>query len=225
MIKYHYDDVIQQIRDHSKQVNEPVLIAVSKTKPIEVIREAIQSGIVHFGENQIQEGISKFTELRAEFPHHTILLHHLGPVQSGTLRKLFGVFQFTHGVGTHSALKELVKRSLKETQCIRYFLQVNLTGEDTKNGFSLDEIKEIINHKQEFITPQCILEGLMTMGPSDGDRTKTRDVFQKLSDFRKDFAPDLKLSMGMSGDFDLAAEIGTDYLRVGSRIFGERNYA
>jgi hypothetical protein len=225
MIKNHYDDVIQQVREHSKQINDPVLIAVSKTKPKEIIREAIQSGIIHFGENQIQEGTSKFTDLRAEFPHHTIQLHHLGPVQSGTLRKLFGVFQFTHGVGTHSALKELVKRSTKEIHSIRYFLQVNLTGEDSKNGFSLDEIKDILLHKQEFITSLCILEGLMTMGPSDGDRIRTREVFQRLSDFRKEFAPDLKLSMGMSGDFDIAAEIGTDYLRVGSRIFGERNYA
>ncbi|MDF3819470.1 YggS family pyridoxal phosphate-dependent enzyme [Leptospira sp. 96542] len=203
------------------------LIAVSKTKPFEVVRDAYLQGIRHFGENYIPEAIDKFSKLRDEFPEarESVFLHHIGPVQSGNLRKLFGVFQFTHGVGSVSSLKELSKRAAKDKLTIRYFLQINATGESTKHGFSLEEIQK---WKDDFPTYQnefCIWEGFMAMGPSSGDPIETRETFKSINQFRKLVFPDKKLSMGMSGDYELALEEGSNFLRIGSLIFGDRNYA
>ncbi len=202
------------------------VIAVSKTKPYETIRQAYLEGIRCFGENYIPEAIEKFTKLREEFPeaNECVSLHHIGPTQSGTIRKLFGVFQFTHGVGSLSTLSELLKRADKEKKLIRYFLQCNLTGEESKHGFSIEEILAnrdlLYKSENEF----CKWEGFMGMGPSDGNEVGTRLAFQRLSDLRKEHFPEKKLSMGMSGDFEWAMEFGADYLRIGSLIFGERSY-
>ncbi|PJZ45999.1 YggS family pyridoxal phosphate-dependent enzyme [Leptospira brenneri] len=204
----------------------PVLIAVSKTKPYEVVREAYLQGIREFGENYIPEAITKFTQLREEFPEAvtSVKLHHIGPVQSGTLRKLFGIFSHTHGVGSLSSLKELLKRAEKEKTLIRYFIQTNLTGEDTKHGLSLSHLLSLKDSLTSYQNEFCIWEGFMGMGPSSGDLSETREVFSQLADFRNSQFPDKKLSMGMSGDYEIACELGSDYLRVGSKIFGERDY-
>jgi len=214
-------ELVKKFPDKSFQI-----IAVSKTKPYEVIRDAYLSGIRIFGENYIPEAIEKFTRLREEFPeaNQTVALHHIGPVQSGTLRKLFGVFQFTHGVGSFSSLKELVKRAEKEKQTIRYFLQCNLTDEDSKHGFSLSELQTNKALWENSQNEYCIWEGFMGMGPSDGEEKKTKSAFHSLFELRRDHFPDKKLSMGMSGDFEWAMEFGSDYLRIGSLIFGERNH-
>ncbi|WP_411822216.1 YggS family pyridoxal phosphate-dependent enzyme [Leptospira sp. 'Mane'] len=202
------------------------ILAVSKTKPYEVVREAYLGGIRVFGENYIPEAIEKFTKLREEFPeaNESVQLHHIGPVQSGTLRKLFGHFQFTHGVGSVSTLNELLKRALKEKKKIRYFIQCNLTGESSKNGMDLEEL---ISHKNDILNFQneyCMWEGMMGMGPSSGEQEGTKLAFRKLNDIRNEYFPDKKLSMGMSGDYDLALLYGSDYLRIGSKIFGDRDY-
>jgi pyridoxal phosphate enzyme (YggS family) len=202
------------------------LIAVSKTKPYEIVREAYLQGIRNFGENYIPEAINKFSLLREEFPESrdSVTLHHIGPTQSGTIRKLFGIFQFTHGVGSFSSLSELSKRAEKEKIKIQFFLQCNLTKEDTKHGFLIEEILEkkdlLFGSENEF----CKWVGFMGMGPSDGKEAGTKLAFQTLANLRNEHFPDKKLSMGMSGDFEWAMELGADYLRIGSMIFGERNY-
>ncbi|TGL90880.1 YggS family pyridoxal phosphate-dependent enzyme [Leptospira congkakensis] len=205
----------------------PVLIAVSKTKPYEVVREAYLQGIREFGENYIPEAVSKFTKLREEFPEAvtSVKLHHIGPIQSGTLRKLFGVFSHTHGVGSISSLKELLKRAEKEKKQIRYFIQTNLTEENTKHGMGFETLRSMKDTLTGYQNEFCIWEGFMGMGPSSGDLRETREVFSILAELRNTYYPDKKLSMGMSGDYEIACELGSDYLRVGSKIFGERDYA
>ncbi|MGE8722352.1 YggS family pyridoxal phosphate-dependent enzyme [Leptospira terpstrae] len=205
----------------------PIVIAVSKTKPYEVVREAYLQGIREFGENYIPEAISKFTKLREEFPESegSLHLHHIGPVQSGTLRKLFGVFSHTHGVGSISTLKELLKRAEKEKKTIRYLIQTNLTEENTKHGMGFETLRSMKGTLASYQNEYCIWEGFMGMGPSSGDWAETREVFSMLQELRDTYFPEKKLSMGMSGDYELAAELGSDYLRIGSKIFGERNYA
>ncbi|TGL19141.1 YggS family pyridoxal phosphate-dependent enzyme [Leptospira yanagawae] len=224
-----YITTYQSIQNECKTLtngNPPTLIAVSKTKPYEVVREAYLQGIREFGENYIPEAIEKFTKLREEFPDAdtSVNVHHIGPVQSGTLRKLFGVFSYTHGVGSFSSLHELLKRAEKEKKKIRYFLQTNLTGENTKHGFSLQTLLEnktnLASQQNEF----CVWEGFMGMGPSSGDLMETTEVFTKLKNFREEHFPGLKLSMGMSGDYTLAVGLGSNYVRIGSKIFGEREY-
>lgn len=204
----------------------PVIIAVSKTKPYEVIREAYLQGIREFGENYIPEAIEKFTKLREEFPEsiESVHVHHIGPVQSGTLRKLFGIFSYTHGVGSFSSLTELLKRAEKEKKTIRYFLQTNLTSENTKHGFPLETLLLKGDDLLTFQNEYCIWEGFMGMGPSSGDLAQTRDVFTKLASFRNTYFPHKQLSMGMSGDYEMAVELGSNFVRIGSKIFGERDY-
>ncbi|TGL72314.1 YggS family pyridoxal phosphate-dependent enzyme [Leptospira jelokensis] len=204
----------------------PILIAVSKTKPYEVVRDAYLQGIREFGENYLPEAIEKFTRLKEEFPdaETSVNVHHIGPVQSGTLRKLFGVFSYTHGVGSFSSLSELLKRAEKEKKKIRYFLQTNLTGENTKHGFSLETLLENKIKLLGFQNEYCIWEGFMGMGPSSGDLNETKEVFTKLKNFREEHFPERKLSMGMSGDYPLAITLGSNFVRIGSKIFGEREY-
>lgn len=196
------------------------IIAVSKTKPKEVIEKALSIGIRIFGENRIQEGIQKFLPFRERGIDFE--LHHIGPLQTGTLKKLFGLFSFTHGVGSISSLQELAKQSEKQKKGLGFFLQVNLTGETQKHGFSFHELLKLLQEIHKYETEFLRWEGLMTMGPSNEDPIQTRKVFSELQKIRKEFCPDKKLSMGMSGDFRIALEEGTDILRIGSRIFGER---
>lgn len=220
-----YQSIQNEIKS-GREENPPTLIAVSKTKPYEVIREAYLQGIREFGENYIPEAIDKFTRLREEFPESesSVHVHHIGPMQSGTLRKLFGVFSYTHGVGSFSSLAELLKRAEKEKKTIRYFLQTNLTAEQTKHGFSLETLREKKEMLPSYQNEFCFWEGFMGMGPSSGDLLETKEVFTKLSQFRDDYFPNQKLSMGMSGDYTLAVTLGSDYVRIGSKIFGEREY-
>jgi pyridoxal phosphate enzyme (YggS family) len=199
---------------------QPQVIAVSKTKPISLIREACESKILTFGENRIQEAIEKFTPLQKEgIPFE---LHHIGPVQSGTLKKLFGLFRYTHGVGSLSTLEELSKKSEKVSSKLGFFLQVNLTQENSKHGFSEDEIINLLPRVSQFETEYLEFSGLMTIGPTNGDKEWTRKVFQKLFQIREAYCPGKKISMGMSGDFEIALEEGTDIIRVGSLLFGNR---
>ncbi|ABZ93803.1 PLP dependent enzyme [Leptospira biflexa serovar Patoc strain 'Patoc 1 (Ames)'] len=224
-----YISVYQSLQNELNSLSKgipPTLIAVSKTKPYQVVRDAYMQGIREFGENYLPEAIEKFTKLREEFPEsvNTVNLHHIGPVQSGTLRKLFGIFSYTHGVGTFSSLTELQKRAEKEKKTIRYFLQTNLTAESTKHGFSLETLLEKKEELSLYQNEFCIWEGFMGMGPSSGDLLQTKEVFSKLTSFRDTHFPNLKLSMGMSGDYQLAAELGSNFVRIGSKIFGDRDY-
>ncbi len=213
---------LEFIQSTLKKANKPItLIAVSKTKPIELIEEAILAGQRVFGENKIKEGIEKFSGLKEKY---SLELHHLGPVQSGSSKKLFGIFDFTHGVSSLSSLENLQKESEKYKKLLKYFLQVNLTDEDSKNGFEESELLKILPSSSLYETEFLKLEGLMTMGPSSGEEKLTRQAFFRLNDIRNTFLPQAKLSMGMSGDYSLAIAEGTDYIRVGSLIFGERDY-
>lgn len=213
---------IQEELTRLRPEKPPTLIAVSKFQTLEAVREAVNAGVIHFGENRIQEGLEKFEEWLSQ-KDLPLVLHHIGPVQSGTLRKLFLGYSYAHGVGSLQTVDELLKRAQKEQKTIRYFLQVNLTNEESKHGFGEKELLEILTKREKLSNEFCTLEGMMTMGPSDGEPNKTRDVFRELANIRKKYYPEGKLSMGMSGDYKIAIEEGSDFVRIGSAIFGERN--
>lgn len=219
MVYENYQFILEQIQKLRPE-NTPTLIAVSKKQPLTKITEALKSGISVFGENQIKEGIEKFSELKPNYPN--LELHHIGPLQTGTLRKLFGIFSFAHGVGTKNGLEELIKQANSRQSKIKYFLQVNLSLEDTKSGFTVNELLSILRTLHTFRSDYAEFHGFMTMGPASGDLGITRSIFRELNQIRNDYAPNAKLSMGMSGDYLVAAEEGSDYIRVGSAIFGER---
>ncbi|NBU99589.1 MAG: YggS family pyridoxal phosphate-dependent enzyme, partial [Spirochaetia bacterium] len=139
-------------------------------------------------------------------------------------KKLFGNFDYTHGVSSLSSLQNLMKESEKYKKPLKYFLQVNLTEEDSKSGFQEDELLKLIQNPTQIETEFLKLEGLMTMGPSSGEENLTRLVFRRLNEIRNSSLSGAKLSMGMSGDYPIAIAEGADFIRVGSSIFGDRNY-
>lgn len=206
-----------------------LLIAVSKKHPYTTFRDAYLAGNYQFGENSIQEGLGKIHSFQEEFPiipenNFEPILHHIGTLQTGSLRKLFGAFDYTHGVGSERSLRELYKRAGNESATLRYFLQANLTSEKTKNGFTEEDLISLLGKINEYKRENLVFSGLMTMGPTDEDPTRTREVFKKLRLIRDEFCPNQKLSMGMSGDYRIALEEGSDMIRIGTAIFGERNY-
>ena len=143
MVKENYQFIFEQIKKLRPE-NTPTLIAVSKKQPQEKIMEALKGSVRIFGENQIKEGIEKFQGLIDVYPD--IEIHHIGPVQTGTIRKLFGLFTFTHGVGSENALLELIKQANNRKVQIKYFLQVNLSLEDTKSGFEKKDLLAILQN-------------------------------------------------------------------------------
>lgn len=218
-ISENYRSIVKEL-ESLNQLGTPTLIAVSKFQPKEKVQEAILGGVIHFGENRVQEGIEKFSDLGK--PEKDFILHHIGPVQSSHIRKYAGLYSFVHGVGSQKVLEELKRRMDSDRWKVRYFLQVNLTEEDSKSGFSKEEVLALLQKKETLSSEFCVLEGFMTMGPSSGDPAETRKVFREIANLRKEFLPQGKLSMGMSGDYRIALEEGSDYLRIGTAIFGER---
>ncbi len=198
----------------------PKLIAVSKKKPLNAVKDALLAGQKIFGENQIKEAIEKFSSLYESGTEFE--LHHLGKVQSGTLKKLFGFFHFTHGVCSESSLKELSRQSEKSKKSLSFFLEANLLDEQSKQGLNRMELLNILNKIRSYETDYLKFAGLMTMGPADENPTETKRAFSELRKIRDEFCPNSALSMGMSGDYKIAIEEKTDYIRIGTSIFGNR---
>ncbi|TGK10099.1 YggS family pyridoxal phosphate-dependent enzyme [Leptospira fletcheri] len=219
-VSERYQEIRREI-ESLRPTPQVSVIAVSKYQPQEKVLQALQAGCLHFGENRVQEGLEKFRDLG--IPDRDFVLHHIGPVQSGTLRKYTGMYSYAHGVGSIASWDELKKRLEKDKWKMGIFLQVNLTGEDSKSGFAEQEILRILAKESNLHTEFCRLEGLMTMGPSSGDPTETQRVFHRLGKIREEYFPAGKLSMGMSGDYRIAISEGSDFVRIGSAIFGERS--
>ena len=200
------------------------LIAVSKTFPLSDIALAYRWGQRHFGENRVQE-----LELKAREAAECgmdLRWHFLGPIQSNKLKKLLTVphLEAIHSIASLRQISLLEKRD--GGRAVKIFLQVNTSGEEEKSGFSdLRELRLAIARCRGF-ADRFPLAGLMTMGAirvADFNRA-AEDCFQRLVAIRDQLGIPLQLSMGMSGDYSIALRYGTDYIRVGRKIFGERTY-
>lgn len=220
-IKDNYLNILNAAKE-LRPVDTPMILAVSKKQPEAKIREAIESGIYKFGENQIKEGLEKFIPIKNEGLKFE--LHHIGPVQTGTLKKLLGTFDYTHGIGSENSLKELSKQANTRKTKISFFLQANLTLEDTKSGLELKELLQLLKNIIIFENDFCKFSGLMTMGPSNEDPIQTRKVFKQLKSIKDEYCPNALLSMGMSGDYRIAIEEGSNIIRIGTAIFGGRKH-
>lgn len=203
------------------------LIAVSKTHPASMVNELIRVGHRDFGENRVNEAREKFPDLdlTGVSPGHEPIFHHIGPLQSGMARQVAGLFHFAHGASSHSAIAALARacaaRKAREPDYpgMHYLIQVDLTGEESKlGGMKIEELLATPPHSNDALK----FTGLMTMGPSDGDPERTRQVFRELRKIRDTSFPGSDLSMGMSGDYEIALEEGSTMIRVGSLIFGSR---
>lgn len=193
------------------------LVAVSKTKPNESILEAYQAGQRVFGENKVQELAQK-----AEVLPKDIKWHMIGHLQSNKVKYIAPFVSLIHAVDTKKLLKEIDKRARQNNRIIHCLLQIHIAKESSKFGLSEEEAMELL--KQDY--PNVSIDGLMGMATFTKDKEQIRSEFNFLNSvFRK--AQDINqrlsiLSMGMSGDYNIAIEEGSNMIRIGSSIFGSR---
>ncbi len=226
MIKKNYEIVEEKILkkclETGRKREELVLIAVSKTMPSEIINKAFEFGLLHFGENKAQEFRDKTNGI--DLP---IIWHFIGHLQTNKVKYIIKSAEFIHSVDSVKLVEEIDRKALKENKVQKVLLEINTSDEESK--FGLKEESEIIS-VLEFckncgnINPV----GLMTMAPFVDDSEVIRKCFRKLRILKEDLNKHgfglRELSMGMTNDFEIAIEEGATMLRIGSAIFGERNY-
>ncbi len=199
------------------------LVAVSKTKPIADIQEAYDAGQRVFGENKIQEMVTKFDALSKDIEWHMI-----GHLQRNKVKYMAHFVNLIHGVDSFKTLKEINKQAKKHDRIINCLLQARIAKEDTKFGLSFSDIEDIISSEELSELENVKIVGLMGMATFTDDQEQLTDEFSSLKNFyskNQEKYPNLStLSMGMSGDYQLAIENGSNMVRIGSSIFGVRNY-
>lgn len=202
------------------------LIAVSKTKPVQLIQEAYELGVKDFGENKVQELVDKEAQLPKDIRWHMI-----GHLQRNKVKYIASFVYLIHGVDSLSLLKEINKQGKKVGRKIKCLLQVHIAKEETKFGFSTEEIKEILEDPIFAEMTNVEIQGLMGMATYTEDSDQIRKEFKTLHTLFQSLQAEYtnknnvnmqNLSMGMSGDFSIALEEGSTMVRVGSAIFGER---
>ncbi|SMR83511.1 hypothetical protein SAMN04488030_3432 [Aliiroseovarius halocynthiae] len=191
------------------------LIAVSKVQPLERVVAVLQEGHRVFGENKVQEAAGKWPDLKAQFDG--VELHLIGPLQTNKTRQAMGLFDVIHSVDRPKLARTIARIAEEEGHCPRLFIQVNTGEEDQKAGVLSDELDDLVALCRALNLP---VEGLMCIPPSGEEPSLHFALLAKLA---KQHGFD-GLSMGMSGDFERAIAQGATYVRVGSAIFGERDY-
>lgn len=202
------------------------LIVVSKTQPIEKIQEAYDAGHRVFGENKVQELVPKAEALPKDIQWHLI-----GHLQSNKVKYIASFVHLIHSVDSFKLLEEIHKQAVKSGRIINCLLQVHIAEEETKFGFSPDEVMSLMNDPSLQKLDHIKIIGLMGMATFTEDQQQVRKEFQglkKLFDAIKNTPSSRvemkELSMGMSGDYKIAMEEGSTMIRIGTAIFGERNY-
>ncbi|CAL2107216.1 Pyridoxal phosphate homeostasis protein [Tenacibaculum sp. 190524A02b] len=207
----------------SQLSTDVTLVAVSKTKPASDIQEAYDAGQRVFGENKIQEMASKYDVLPKDIEWHMI-----GHLQRNKVKYMAHFVSLIHGVDSLKTLVEINKQAKKHNRVIKCLLQAKIAKEDTKFGLSFGEITEILNSDILKELENITIVGFMGMATFTDNQEQLSEEFSSLNKFyqqQKKVFPNLTtLSMGMSGDYQLAIEKGSNMVRIGSSIFGVRNY-
>ena len=215
-IQQNYQAILSQLPENVK------LVAVSKTHPAEKIKAIYDLGQRAFGENKVQELMEKQPVLPNDIEWHLI-----GHLQTNKVKYIANFISMIESVDSEKLLKEIDKEALKNNRKINVLLEVKIAKEETKFGLTVDEAKDIFNKYLAGNYPNIEIKGLMGMASFVEDETQIRQEFgvlKKLFDELSQLKPLETLSMGMSGDFPLAIECGSNSVRIGSAIFGERNY-
>lgn len=203
------------------------LVAVSKTKPVEDILEAYHAGQLDFGENKVQELTHKHEVLPKDIQWHMI-----GHLQSNKVKYIAPFVHLIHSIDSLKLLKEVNKQGKKVNRVLNCLLQVHIASEDTKFGWNEEELVSFLESGELKNLPFCQIKGLMGMATFTDNQDTLRSEFGTLNKLFEKLNAQYKtaglkmeiLSMGMSGDYPLAIEEGSNMVRVGSSIFGSRNY-
>jgi len=210
-----YREIIEELKGNA------ILVAVSKTKPNKDLQELYDLGHRDFGENYVQELVDKEATLPKD-----IQWHFIGHLQSNKVKYIAPFVHLIHGVDSVSLLTEINKQALKNNRVIDCLLQVHIAKEESKFGFDEKELGEVQIEKY----PNVQLKGLMGMASFSDDLEMVRNEFKLLKGLFKKFSHKASensfsiTSMGMSGDYKIAMEEGSNMIRIGSLLFGERNY-
>ena len=229
MLKENYEEVQKKITEACKRAGrnreEVTLIAVSKTKPVEMLSEIYDLGERNFGENKVQE----LTEKEEVLPKN-IHWHMIGHLQRNKVKYIIDKVSMIHSVDSIRLAETIEKEAAKKDICMPILIEVNVAEEESKFGLSVEEVLPFL---EEICSYQHIkVMGLMTIAPFVADPEENREVFQKLKKLSVDIAAKninnvnmSVLSMGMTNDYQVAVEEGATMVRVGTGIFGERNYS
>ena len=193
----------------------PNIIAVSKTFPLHIIEPLIQNGHIHFGENKVQEALTKWESIKQK--NKELKLHMLGKLQTNKVKFAVGFFDYLHSVDNIKLAEKIANEQQKSNLKPKIFLQINIGNEEQKSGVSLNNLKELYELSIKDFNLNVI--GLMCLPPENKD---PKEYFSKTKQLNDELKLD-QLSMGMSSDYLKAIEFKSTYLRIGSKIFGERN--
>ena len=221
-LKYIEDEIKKVCEKENIDKNTCTLIAVSKTKPVELIKEAYDYGIRDFGENKVQEILEKYEQLPKDIRWHMI-----GHLQTNKVKMILDKVEYIHSIDSLKLASVIDKEAKKKGIVVKGFLELNIVGEETKFGFSVEELNSIVEELAVFGNLRII--GLMIVAPFVDIAEKNREIFKKMKKIAVDINAKKihnveisELSMGMSGDYLVAIEEGSTFVRVGSSIFGER---
>ncbi len=222
----HVQDNIKKACEKSGRNEETVrLIAVSKTKPVEMLMEAYQCGCRDFGENKVQELVDKYEKMPKDIRWHMI-----GHLQRNKVKYIVDKVYLIHSVDSLRLAEEISREAVKKGINVSILVEVNVAMETSKYGTAADEAVLLVQEIAKL--PNIIVKGLMTVAPYVENSEDNRNVFAKLYQIYVDIIHKNidnvfmeELSMGMTGDYEVAITEGATYIRVGTGIFGERQYA
>ena len=218
------NNITSAVERSGRNPKDVTLIAVSKTKPVSMIQEVYDLGVRDFGENKVQELVEKYDKLPGDIRWHLI-----GHLQTNKVKYIIDKAYLIHSVDSIKLAREISKEAVKHDLTANILIEVNVAGEESKFGVSPDKLIETV--KEIAALPSIYIKGLMTVAPYVVDSEQNREIFAQMMKFTVDImqknidnvSMDC-LSMGMSGDYMVAIEEGATYVRVGTSIFGERNY-
>lgn len=203
---------------------EVTLIAVSKTKPVSMLQEAYDTCCRDFGENKVQELVDKYEQLPKDIRWHMI-----GHLQRNKVKYIVDKVYMIHSVDSLRLAEEISKEAVKKGVTVSILLEVNVAQEETKFGASAQDVAALAEEIAKL--PNIVIKGLMTIAPNVLNAEENREVFRKLKQIAVDITQKNidninmgELSMGMTGDYEVAVTEGATYVRVGTGIFGERQY-
>ena len=228
MLKDNFETVEKNVANACARAgrdrSEVTLIAVSKTKPVEMLREVYDAGARDFGENKVQEICEKYDKLPSDIKWHMI-----GHLQRNKVKQVIDKVTLIHSVDSYRLAQEISVQAQKKGLSIPILIEVNIAGEESKFGISADDTIQLV--EEIAALPNLKIQGLMTIAPYVVDAEENRLYFRQI----KQLSVDIKnknidnvsmdiLSMGMTGDYEVAIEEGATMVRVGTGIFGARNY-
>ena len=217
-------NIDEACRMAGRDPKEVTLIAVSKTKPVSMLKEAYDAGARCFGENKVQEIMDKHPQLPEDIQWHMI-----GHLQRNKVKYIVDKVSMIHSVDSLRLAQTIEQEAAKHNVCVPVLLEVNVAQEESKFGLKMDEVLPLIDTIADF--PHIKVQGLMTIAPYVENAEDNRDFFRQLKKLSVDIeAKNINnvsmsvLSMGMTGDYQVAVQEGATIVRVGTGIFGERNY-